>query len=167
MDAFLDLGKEFVKANNLKLLYVGDGVMRNDLEKKVNNMGFHEWVKFFGCIPHETVPEMYKMADIYISASFFEGTSIALVEAMFNNLAIIGTNIDGINNILAHKKTALLFEKGNIHDLKKRIIELVEDKKLIKEFGEASKKIFKDNYRFDEVLFSHIKIMNEVIGDKK
>jgi glycosyltransferase involved in cell wall biosynthesis len=167
LDAFLNLGKEFVKLNNLKLLYVGDGVMRNELEKKVDNIKFHEWVKFFGCISHETVPEMYKLADIYITASFFEGTSIALVEAMFNNLAIIGTNIDGINNILTDKKTALLFEMGNIHDLKKRIIELVEDKKLIKKLGGASKKIFKDSYRFDEVIFNHKKIMYDVVGDKK
>lgn len=158
LEAFLNLGEEYIKANNLKLIYVGDGIMRNELEEKIVEKNLSQHVKFFGYIPHEKVPEMYKLADIYVISSLFEGMPISLLEAMFNGLPIIGTDVNGINNLIAHKKNGLLFEKENIDDLKNKIIELIDDKNLANKLGRSVKNDYSKGYLFQNMISDHIKL---------
>ena len=162
LEAFLNLGKEYIKANNLKLIYVGDGIMRNELEEKIVEKNLNPHVKFFGYIPHEKVPEIYKLADIYVISSLFEGMSISLLEAMFNGLPIVGTDVNGINNLITHKKNGLLFEKENIDDLKNKIIELIEDKDLVNKLGFSAKNDYSKGYLFQSMIADHIKLYKEI-----
>ena len=46
------------------------------------------------------IPDYYKTADFYIISSDYEGTSLSLLEAMFNKLAIIASDAPGINRML-------------------------------------------------------------------
>lgn len=167
LDAFLSLETEYVKANNLKLLYVGDGVMRDDLEKKVNEKNFSSYVKFFGNISHEKVPDMFKLADIYVISSLFEGNPIALLEAMFNGLPIIGTNVNGVNDLISHGKNGLLFEKGNVDDLKEKIKELVKNENLSNRLGNAAKNDYFRSCSFEDVVFEYIKLCRNIVEGKQ
>lgn len=162
LNSFLRLGQEYIRTNNLKLLYVGDGPMKSDLESKVNEMGYDTIIKFFGKIPHEKVPQMYKLADIYTISSFFEGTPISLLEAMFNGLPIIGTNAVGINNIISHGKNGLLFKNGDADDLKDKIKELIDNNNnnnnMFNVLGSSAKDDYFRNYVFEDVVTKHIKL---------
>lgn len=158
LEAFLNLGKEYIKANNLKLIYVGDGVMRDELEEKIVEKNFSEYVKFFGSIPHEKVPELYKLADIYVISSLFEGMPLSLLEAMFNGLPIVGSNVNGINSLITHRKNGILFEKENIDDLKNRIRELIDDKNLANRLGRSAKDDYSKGYLFQNMISDHIKL---------
>lgn len=164
LDAFINLGKEYVKINNLKLLYVGTGVLRKVLQEQTNKKGFNQYVKFLGVIPHEQVNEIYRLADIFVIPSFFEGTPVALLEAMFNGLPIIGSNVNGINTLIKHKKNGLLFEKGNINLLTNNIKQLIEKKNLANKLGEAAKLDYSHRYTFNKMTSDHIKIYKRAIG---
>jgi len=162
-EAFFNLGKEYVKSNNLRLLYVGEGAMKNELKKKVDEKSFSQYVKFFGKIPREKVPEMYKLADIYVISSLFEGMPIALLEAMFNGLPIIGSNVNGINNLISHKKNGLLFERENIDDLTNKIKELLNDTNLAAGLGKSAKNDYSKGYIFKNVILDHIKLYKKQV----
>ena len=97
---------------------MGDGHLKNPLISTIQNAQFQDYVHFTGKLPYADVPQYYKMADIYVIPSEFEGTSKSLLEAMHNQLPIIATDVTGINNILTHKKHALLFEKATPNNLK-------------------------------------------------
>lgn len=163
LDAFLGLEEWYIEENNLKLLYVGDGPMKLVLEKKVNDVGFSQYVNFLGNVPYSKVPEMYKLADIYVIPSLFEGTPITLLEAMFNGLPIIGTNVNGINSLIRHKKNGLLFEKENVEDLKEKIKKLVEDKDLSNRLGNTAKNDYFKSYNFKYVVSEHIKLCKNIV----
>lgn len=163
LNAFLKLEKEYIKRHNLKLLYVGDGPMKPALERIVNDRSFNQYVKFFGNVPYEKVSETYKLADIYTIPSFFEGTPVALLEAMFNALPIIGTNVNGINSLIRHKKNGLLFEKENVEDLKEKIKKLVEDKDLSNRLGNTAKNGYFKSYNFECVVSEHIKLCKNIV----
>jgi len=162
-DAFFSLGKEYLEKNDLKLLYVGDGPMKPILRKRVDEKGFNKYVKFFGNIPYEKIPDMYKMADIYVIPSLFEGTPIALLEAMFNGLPIIGTDTNGINNIICNDRSGLLFQKKDIMGLKEKIKKLVEDKELRIRLGNSGKEDYLKSYNFDNAVIKHIKLYRSII----
>ncbi|GAG04436.1 unnamed protein product, partial [marine sediment metagenome] len=110
LHAFFKLGRKYIKNNNLKLLYVGTGPMKTSLEKIVEKKKFNEHIKFYGSVPYEKVHELYKVAHIYVIPSLFEGTPKSLLEAMFNGVPIIGSDTNGINNIIIDNWNGLLFK---------------------------------------------------------
>jgi L-malate glycosyltransferase len=158
LNAFLNLGREYIKENNLKLLFVGDGPMRQELEIKVNKNNLQDYVKFYGNVTREKVPEMYKLADIYIISSLLEGTPISLLEAKYNGLPIIGANVKGINTLITHYKNGLLFEKENSDDLKNKIIELVNDPDKANILGDSAKNDYSHGYKYEDMISDHINI---------
>jgi glycosyltransferase involved in cell wall biosynthesis len=164
--AFLELGKMYIEKNNLKLLYVGDGPMKPILLENVKKRSFDKYVNFLGIIPYEEVPHIYKLADIYVISSLLEGTPIALLEAMFDGLPIVGTDVNGINNLIRHEKNGLLFEKKNGKDLTEKIKELVENKDLCNKLGNAAKIDYLKNYRFEYVISQYIELFTEVCKEE-
>lgn len=163
LDAFSGLGERYIKEKNLKLLYVGDGNMKSALERKVNERSLGECVKFSGSVPHEKVSEMYKFADIYIIPSLFEGTPIALLEAMYNALPIIGANVNGINSLISHEKNGLLFKKGDVGDLKEKIEELVGSENLSNILGNSARHSYSKSYAFGDMISKHIKLCKNIV----
>ena len=161
--AFLELGKTYIEKNSLKLLYVGEGPMKPMLAEKVREKSFDRYVKFLRTIPHEEVPYIYKLADIYVISSLFEGAPQTLLDAMFNGLPIIGTDVNGINDLIRHGENGLLFEKENIKDLTEKIKELVENKALSDELGKAAKKARANTRdKFEHVISQYIKLYTRI-----
>lgn len=158
LEAFLKIGKEYIKKKKLKLLFVGDGPMRQELEKKVDENDIKEYVTFFGAVAREKIPDIYKLADIYIIPSLLEGTPISLLEAKYNSLAIIGANVKGINVLISHGKNGLLFEKENSDDLKSKIIALLNDPIQANRLGASAKNDYLKGYTFQDMVSNHIKI---------
>ena len=160
--AFLGLGRTYVECNNLKLLYVGDGPMKSMLVEKVREKSLDRFVRFLGTIPHEEIHHIYKLADVYVIPSLFEGAPLALLEAMFNGLPIIGTDVSGINDLIRDGETGLLFEKENAEDLMEKIKELLENRSLSRELGKAARKDHLENYGFEHEISQHIELYSKL-----
>jgi glycosyltransferase involved in cell wall biosynthesis len=122
--AFMKLGNDFIFSNNIGLLVVGDGPSRLKLEEEYGN---HPNIVFAGKIPSEKVCEYYAVSDYYVIPSWFEGTPISLLEAMFNGLICIGSDVTGINDIIANGVNGLLFEKDNHEELYKILLDLISN----------------------------------------
>jgi glycosyltransferase involved in cell wall biosynthesis len=166
LEAFINLGREYIEKHNLKLLFVGDGSMRMELEEKSKKIGFEQYIKFLGYVSREKIPEMYGLADIYVIPSLFEGTPITLLEAFYNGLPVIGSNTTGIDNLINHGENGLLFAKEHIQDLNAKIREIVEDKDLSDKLGRNAKNDYQKKYNYENVVNEYITIMKDICGDK-
>lgn len=89
----IDILNELLKVNkNYKLLLVGEGTQRKDLEGYVNKLELNHSVIFAGI--RSEVPELMKLFDIFLFPSIYEGLGIAAVEAQASEkLCIISTGI--------------------------------------------------------------------------
>lgn len=94
--------------------------MYTTLEDYVNRNNLSERVRFLGIIPNDKVCDIFSLTDIYIIASDFEGTSISLLEAMFNAKPIIASNVPGLNDMIFSGENGLLFEHNSCAELKKK-----------------------------------------------
>ena len=162
LEAFFDLGEDYIKANNLRLIFVGDGVLRSILEKRTVKKGYDNYVKFFGKIPYKKVSDMYKIADVYVIPSKFEGMPISLLEAMFNGLPCIGSDVDGINNLIVHRKNGLLFSKQNVSDLTECLKMIFDNKDFAQSLGDCAKLDYSKGYKFENMLYDHIKLYQSI-----
>jgi glycosyltransferase involved in cell wall biosynthesis len=78
---------------NTKFFVAGDGPEREILEREAENLNVSSFVKFLGRIPHERMAGLLAQADIYVSTSLYDGTSVSLLEAMGSGAFPIVTDI--------------------------------------------------------------------------
>jgi glycosyltransferase involved in cell wall biosynthesis len=129
----------------LRLLIVGDGPLRSELEDKVRRFNLSENVKFSGIV--EDVHPGLDLADIFVlPTQYREGLSLAILEAMQHGLPVISTWIGGIPEAVEHNRSGLLVRPGDARALKDAIVNLVADAPLRRSMGEAGKKRFEERF---------------------
>jgi glycosyltransferase involved in cell wall biosynthesis len=84
IDVFAEIYK---RDKNTVLLLVGDGELKNDIEKKVRNLGLKDAVIFAGI--RTDVENMYQCFDVFTLPSLFEGLPLTLIEAQCAGIAIV------------------------------------------------------------------------------
>lgn len=110
--------------SNVKLLLVGDGEFRGDLEKLVKVLKLEERVFFLGI--RLDVPILMKSADIVVVSSHWEGMPLSVIEGMAVNKPVVASNVPGVFQLV--EGVGVLFEKGNEIELASKIKELLNDK---------------------------------------
>jgi glycosyltransferase involved in cell wall biosynthesis len=100
--------------NNVEVLIVGDGEMRETLEKQVHSLDL-PMVNFLGS--RDDVPYILSKTDIFVLPTINDSLPIAIIEAMHSGTAIISTNCGGIPEIVKHGKTGIIVEPGDTEEL--------------------------------------------------
>jgi glycogen(starch) synthase len=73
----------------------GDGPLRPYLESLVETLGIRSRVKFLGWLSGDAMALHCKASDIFVSSSDYEGSPLAILEAMISGAAVVSTNIPG------------------------------------------------------------------------
>jgi len=130
-EGILRLNANPVWRRQLFFVLYGDGYLRSTIEHKIASF---ENVRFTGIIEYECIQDFLSICDILISphgktpdGREFFGSPTKLFEYMAMGKAIVASNLGQIGQILEHGKTALLCEPGNVEELLKGIIYLVEN----------------------------------------
>jgi glycosyltransferase involved in cell wall biosynthesis len=89
---------EAVAQTGMTLDIYGQGDIRDELEALVKKLNAK--VNFMGVVPNTELPAILNRYRYYILSSFYEGMPKTLLEAMACGLVCIGTNVEGINNII-------------------------------------------------------------------
>lgn len=89
--------------------FVGDGVMKSQIETSIHNLGLHNFIILTGLI---TNPYPYiSKADIYVQPSISEGFGIALSEAKILGRPIVSTNFEVVYNLIRDEENGLICQK--------------------------------------------------------
>ncbi len=130
------LPKIVEKFPQTKLLIVGDGPFRRNLEKKVKIFNLTHYVQFFG--KRVDVDNFYQIFDIYILPSFREGLPLSLLEAMSHRNPVIASDVGGIGEVIEDGKSGFLIESGNSDLLAEKVTDVLIDKKTMSDIGERA-----------------------------
>jgi len=96
ISAFESVKKEIPAAC---LVFIGDGRLRNELEKQASETAAVDSIHFLGY--RDNVPELLKAMDVFVLSSIAEGLPRSLLEAMAAGVPCVGTEVGGIPEILA------------------------------------------------------------------
>ena len=100
-----------------KLILVGDGWRKSVLKNLVQELNLSRRINFLGI--RSDVYSIYKMSDLAILSSHWEGFGIAAVEAMACGTPIIASNVDGLSTVV--EGAGLLFVPGDAENLSEKI----------------------------------------------
>ncbi len=112
---------------DVKCLIVGDGSLKSTLEERTRKLGIKHLVEFHGFLPQEKVFELMEKTDSLVLPSYNEYMSNVVVEAAAIGLPIIASNVRGIEYLVKNGETAILFGKGNVGELRRKILFLKEN----------------------------------------
>ncbi len=142
MDAFVRLS---IKHKDVKLLIVGDGPLKSDLEAYAREMNISAKMFFTGL--REDVTSLLKIADIFfLPSTEREGLGIALIEAMEAGLPVIGTQLGGIPEVIKDHVNGLLVKPGDSEALFVALDLLVSNRNMRDQMGEMGKILYQEKF---------------------
>ena len=109
-----------------KLWIVGDGYLRNDLEKSACDC-----VKFFGYVPEEEKKKLLSRAWALVNPSVREGWGINVIEANAYGTPCIAYDVPGLRDSISDGETGILVgENGSVDKLAETMTSVLEDEEL-------------------------------------
>jgi L-malate glycosyltransferase len=139
------IARAFVEAARqrpeLRLLLLGNGSQAGLLRSIFLEGGVSEQVNFSGQITQADLPRYYRAADLYLSASHSDGTSISLLEAMACSRPVLVSDIPGNCEWVTPGQEGWLFSDGSVAALTAAILGAVEQRGKLAEMGWAARAV--------------------------
>lgn len=128
--------KVLAKFPTAKLMIIGDGPLREDIEKQISQESLEDKIIMAGT--QRNIPAYLSIIDVFVLSSTRESFPLAAREAMAAGRAVIAPRIGGCPEVVDENKTGYLFESANIDELAEKMCAIIENKRFI-EFGEQSR----------------------------
>ena len=127
-----------------RLIVIGDGELRSNLEELAREFGIHQAVEFLG--QRNDVPELLARMDIFVLASSHEGLSNAVLEAMAAGLPVVATNAPGICEVIHDDVTGRLVPVGDVDAIAAAVLDLSRFPEKRYRMGQAGRKLVEQEY---------------------
>jgi glycosyltransferase involved in cell wall biosynthesis len=114
----------------LRLILLGSGSMEEEIKQMVIKEGMTELVHFGGQVGVEELPDFYRAADLYLSASHSDGSSVSLLEAMACGKPALVSDIAGNKEWITSNDTGWFFRDGDVQSLAENMLSVSRRKDL-------------------------------------
>jgi len=111
---------------NVKFLVIGDGALRKVLEERIRLLNLGDVVKLLGW--RRDVPQIFKISNLFVLTSLWEGLPRAAVEALVSGLPVVAYDVDGLRDIIVNGVNGYRVKVKDVGALAERIVELLTDR---------------------------------------
>jgi len=146
-----------------RLLLVGDGPLRGELETLAEKLGIGGSVEFSGIVP-DVRPFLSKMSVAVQPSCGREGLSLSLVEAMSAGIPLVGTRVGGIPEVISHGENGLLVPPADAAAIAQAVISILSDGKKAAAMAEAGLKIYAEKFTLEKMTREITGIYDELYG---
>lgn len=122
---------------DFRLVLVGEGPMRRELEEIVAGLGLAGHVEFTGWKP-DGAKTLLPTFDIFVQSSYWEAMSVVILEAMAARRPIVATTVGENTSVLAHDETAILVPARNANALADGLAAAIVDPSRRERLAEAA-----------------------------
>ena len=152
VDAFAHLRK---KINNARLLIVGDGPERKNVEKSLRQHNLAHAVHFTGAVASDEIPSLLSAMNTavapYPDSEQFYFSPLKVLEYMAAGLPVVASRIGQLNSLIQHGRNGLLCEPGQPHDLSITLQKLAVDANLCYQLGQQARRSVEKHHSWQTV----------------
>ena len=131
--------KRSVPTRSIRLDIAGDGPTLPDLLSLVDRLGLNSEVVFVGHVQGSDLTAFYRKLDVYVQSTYGETASTAILQAMATGLPVVGSDVNGVNDLVQHGKTGLLVAPKDPIEMAMAIGELLDDQSQRVRLGAAGR----------------------------
>lgn len=146
----IDAAVELVaKCPQARILLVGDGNLRSELEKRIVQRGLEHCFIFAGLVQPERIPYYLGAMDALVHTSLREGLARTLPQALIAGLPVISYDVDGAREVVLPGETGFLLPPKSILELTEAMLSLAGDSGLRSRLGQGGAARFTDQFRHE------------------
>lgn len=154
--------------NNFELQLVGDGERRAILERMVVEKGLTKQVRFLGWVDRDSIVARYQQADIFVTATTWEGMPNTVLEAMACGLPIVATRASGLEELVRDGSNGYLVNIDDAAALTDRLARLINNPYERKRMGKESRKLAEQEFVWEHIAEQYAVIYERIKNrDKK
>jgi len=153
-----------LKEIDAKLLLVGDGPEKMEMEALVNELGLQDQVIFTG--KRDDLPELLAISDVMFHLSEKEAFGLVLLEALACGLPSVATNIGGIPEVIEDGVNGFLVPVGDTYAATQKALLLLKNDGLHATFRENGLITAADKFHSSTIVNQYEKLYYEVAGNK-
>ena len=140
----------------LQLNIIGEGPLLAKLVKLAGELKISNSINFLGSV--DNVAEFFRLTDVFVNTSLYEGISNSLLEAMACGLPVVATNISGNNELIKDGYNGLLVPSKNTVALRSAIECLLTDGVKARKLGMEARKTIEKRYACHVVAKEYMEI---------
>jgi len=148
-----------------KLMIVGEGSFRDELDVLVKELGLEESVIFTGLLDKTGMIAHYQASDIFVFASLTETQGLVAVEAMAAGLPVVAVKASGIEDMIKSGQDGILTDNKE-DNFAENAIRVIEDMELRKKMSESAR-INAQEFRISPWTEKVVRLYKEMIEKKK
>ncbi len=153
---------------NVKLLIVGDGPYRRQLEELTMETGWSKDINFLGQKTREQITEILSVTDVFVNPSYSEGLPTSVLEAGAIGVPIVATDVGGTREIVENGKTGLLIKEREPGQIAEAVSLLAGNKQaaqenLARKFSEAARLKIVNNYSWEDAVMKTMEVYQEIL----
>lgn len=148
-----------------RLVMIGDGPEVSPCCQLVNELGLRDRVLFMGS--QEQVVPLLSVADLFMLPSEQESFGLAALEAMSCGVPVIASDAGGLPEVVVEGETGFLCKVGDVETMAARAIQLLNDREMHREFGEAAVHRVRTEFCAARVIPQYEDLYRRVLGIKE
>jgi glycosyltransferase involved in cell wall biosynthesis len=151
IDIFLKALAAVVRRHaDTRALILGEGPLESELKQLAGSLGLSDLIKFTGRVDREKLVHFLNAADVYVSTSYSDGTSLCLLEAIATGLPAVVTDVPANLEWIENGRNGFTAKRGNPHEVADALMKLLEDASLCETFGARNLAIAKERADWDK-----------------
>jgi glycosyltransferase involved in cell wall biosynthesis len=149
---------------DFELNLVGEGEQRPVLERMVSELGLTRRVHFLGWVARDDIAEHYRRADIFVTATTWEGMPNTVLEAMACGLPIVGTQASGLRELVRDGVNGYLVPIKDPGAMAEALVGLIGNGYERRRMGRESRKLAEREFAWEYIAEQYVRIYEQVLA---
>jgi L-malate glycosyltransferase len=129
---------------DVRVVMVGGGPLSDQMKQLASRLGLDHFIRWFGRVPRPVLLRQLYGADLYVSSSYSDGTSVSLLEAMASSLSVVLTDVPSNLEWITPGVNGEIAPRGDSTVLAKLIGDLASDNPRNTRYGQANLKVVRE-----------------------
>jgi glycosyltransferase involved in cell wall biosynthesis len=166
-DDVISAAKEVVRQQpQVRFLFIGDGILREQLQQQIDAAGMHEHFQFTGLVPPARIPELLGAVDLLVHASLREGLARALPQALISGKPVVSYDVDGAREVCITGETGFLIPPRDVKAMSAALSQLAADAALRNRLGSTGRSRFAEQFRHETMTARIRELYERVLGER-
>jgi glycosyltransferase involved in cell wall biosynthesis len=146
---------------DVRLVIMGDGPLRGELQALAQQLGIASRVIFLGV--RRDVGDLLAALDVFVMPSLWEGLPLALILAMGAGLPVVATAVAGVPELVTDGETGWLVPPGEPVALSRTLADVLADRERAKSVGAAAKQWVRPRFGVDEYVAAVVALYDRLL----
>lgn len=162
-DAFLAVAEQILRNPsyaNIHFLVIGDGPMKNLVERTVAEIG-NKNIQYLGYRTPDEIPKLLAITNVLVVPSTIEGSPQTVFEAASMGAVVVASNVGGISEILKDGETGYVVPPASVVDIVSSVQKLYDERALTKTIGANARALMQKNYSLQKLKERYAQLYRE------